>query len=284
MDKKIQSSGIDHNYCYKYLIILIKYENFNKAQIHFIAKVSDNNHFWVGADCRVLNPEPNYPNEVNSASDIITVTGDRGNRIPNKSWMLYLFEFFIDTTEKIPLELDLTCSFNNDGKFDAIFGGHNQYQFKKILPVVGHSYVREIIVNPTTRIINYQLTDLNTGGSESFELEENNIKDYPASIINNVKFEGSDHFTGLEWWNMAEDSPYPIRYDVMVSLLQYGKHDLSSSDPRRSTYHPYNSLEPDQDQNSKQYPILFQNSRVMKGCICYNVIPGNSSTGLQFSF
>jgi hypothetical protein len=244
--------------------------------------LAQNNHFWVGSDCRVLDPKPKYPDQVSSASDIITINEDMGNHIPDKSWMLYLFEFFIDRTKKIPLELDFTCAFNNDGKFDAIFGGHNQYQFKKVSPVVGHSYVREIIISPSTKIISYELTDLNTGQFESFELGQSNIKDYPSNILNEIKFEGSDHFTGVEWWNMLEDKPYPIRYRVMVSLLQYGHHD--SSDSQKITYHPYNSLMPDNDKNSKRYPISFQDSRVMKGCICYNVTTGDSNTGLTYSF
>jgi hypothetical protein len=68
--------------------------------------------------------------------------------------MLYLFEFFIDkrkNSKKIPLALNLTCSFNNDGKFDTIFGGHNEYQFKDVMPIASHSYVREIIAHGDSR-------------------------------------------------------------------------------------------------------------------------------------
>jgi hypothetical protein len=151
----------------------------------------------------VRDPQPKYPDQVSSASDIITITNDRGNNIPDKSWMLYLFEFFVDKKKMIPLELDLTCAFNNDGKFDAIFDGHNQYQFKEIIPTVGHSYVREIIINPLSQTIDYHLTDLNTGKSESFELGDANVKGFSSSFTN-IKFEGSNHFTGIEWWNMVK--------------------------------------------------------------------------------
>lgn len=60
-------------------------------------------------------------------------------------------QFFIDKRKRIPLELDLTRTFNNDGKFDAIFAGHNQYQFKDVTPIIGHSYVRETIADALAR-------------------------------------------------------------------------------------------------------------------------------------
>jgi hypothetical protein len=255
-------------------------------------KLEQSNHFWVGSDCGVLNPKPNYPDDVNSISDIITIGKDMGNKIPDKSWMLYLFEFFIGPKLKkhIPIELDLTCAFNNDGKFDAIFGGHNQYQFKNVFPTVGHSYVREIIANPIARKIVYDLTDMNTGVHESFELEEEKIKGideilkwFGLDTIEEIEFKGSGHFTGIEWWNLIEQNPYPIRYEVMISLLQYGI--LNRENPRQyASYYPYNSLVPDKDQNSKRYPISFENSRIMRGCICYNITYGDSGTGLTYSF
>lgn len=40
--------------------------------------------------------------------------------------MLYLLELF--NRQNIAVELNLIFSFNNDGKFDAIFNGVNQYQ------------------------------------------------------------------------------------------------------------------------------------------------------------
>jgi hypothetical protein len=253
--------------------------------------MAQSNHFWVSSDCKVLDPIPQYPSQVNSASDIITISRDIGNKIPDKSWMLYLFEFFIDRQRKepIPIELNLSCAFNNDGKFDAIFGGHNQYQFTQVFPVVGHSYIREIIVNDITRKVNYNLTDLNTGVQEQFELDQGNIKDigvireyFKFRDIKEIKFEGSGHFTGVEWWNLMQENPYPIRYQITVSLLQYGM--LNSSDSKRVTYYSYNSLTPDKDPNSKQYPISFQNSRVMRGCICYDITDGNSNTRLTYRF
>jgi hypothetical protein len=126
--------------------------------------------------------------------------------------------------------------------------------------------------------INYQLTDLNTRKFESFKLKQDNLKGFSSNIINDIKSEGSDHFTGVEWWNTVEEMPYPIRYEFMLSLLQYGLHD--SSDAQKITYHPYNSLVPDNDKNSKRYPVLFRDARVMKGCICYSIATGDSNAGL----
>jgi hypothetical protein len=87
-------------------------------------------HFWVGSLCGVINNDRRFvfPRGVIAVSDIITLIEDIGNQIPDKSWMLYLLEIF--NKQNIPAELNLICSFNNDGKFDAIFNGVNQYQFK----------------------------------------------------------------------------------------------------------------------------------------------------------
>ena len=86
------------------------------------------------------------------------------NQIPDKSWMLYVLEIF--NTQNIPVKLNLICSFNNDGKFDAIFNGVNQYQFKRITSVVGHSYLRQIVMNPQQQAISYLLEDRNTKQTE----------------------------------------------------------------------------------------------------------------------
>src|SRR5437868_9072083 len=113
------------------------------------------NHFWVGSLCRYgsnsiqygvsQSQQPTYPSNVVAASDILTILEDLGNHIPDKSWMIYLLEFF-DKATQAPVELDLICQFNNMDNFWAIFRGSNRYKFTKILPVVGHSYHREIIM------------------------------------------------------------------------------------------------------------------------------------------
>jgi hypothetical protein len=38
-------------------------------------------------------------------------------------------------------------SIDDQNYFEALFGGHNQYRFTKVLPEVGHSYMHEIIMN-----------------------------------------------------------------------------------------------------------------------------------------
>ena len=89
-------------------------------------------HFWVGSFCHVLyRSRAIFPSGVIAISDIITLIEDMDNQIPDKSWMLYLLEFF--NNQNIPSELNLVCSFNNDGKFDAIFNGVNQINLNRYL-------------------------------------------------------------------------------------------------------------------------------------------------------
>ena len=137
-----------------------------------------------------------------------------GNQIPDKSWMLYLLELF--NRQNIPAELNLICSFNNDGKFDAIFNGVNQYQFKQISPIVGHSYIRQIIMNSQKECISYLLEDRNTKQTERFDLQLNMGEEFSS-----FTFEAYSLFTGIEWWNKIGNFPYPIRYHVEISQLMY---------------------------------------------------------------
>jgi hypothetical protein len=53
-----------------------------------------------------------YPDNVNSIGDVITIVKDVGNQIPDYSWMLYLLEFYIDPNlnQPIPAELNLICT------------------------------------------------------------------------------------------------------------------------------------------------------------------------------
>jgi len=85
-------------------------------------------HFWIGSFCYVRDKGKFvFPQGVASISDVITLTADLGNKIPDKSWMLYLLEIF--NLQNIAVELNLICSFNDNGKFHAIFNGVNQYEF-----------------------------------------------------------------------------------------------------------------------------------------------------------
>lgn len=213
---------------------------------------------------------------------------DTNKKPPNNSWMLYLHEFFVDKSKQVPIELDLICEFDNDGVFTALFGGHNQHYFK-IPVIVGHSYIREIICDPVKHIVNYNITDLNSGITESHELNSNNIKEveiifstFNVHSINDIVFEGADYFSGIEWHNRINDEPFPIRYHSMNSLLQYSK--LESNESAYPIYQPYNELTPNKDKSGKQYPITFKNPRVIKGCICYNVKTGTTNKGLEFNF
>ena len=244
--------------------------------------MSEQNHFWSGSLCRVSDNTKKevFPDGTIGVSDVITLTSDLGNHIPDKSWMLYLFEFFIDKKRNVPLELDLICQFDNQNYFEAIFGGHNQYRFTEVLPEVGHPYKREILLNPDKLSITYELKDLNTGRNESFELRQDNVK-HPTIKIGEIGFQGSNHFTGIEWWNKMGTSPYPRRYQFEISFLQYQSQE--ASDGGKTEYRPYKSLSSDNDGQGKEYPISFQNPRVMDGCLCYNVDPGNSKHGLTYS-
>jgi hypothetical protein len=185
--------------------------------------------------------------------------------------MLYLLEIF--NRQNIPAELNLICSFNNDGKFDAIFNGVNQYQFKQISPVVGHSYIRQIIMNSQKHCISYLLEDQNTKQTERFDL--------PLNIGQEFVLEGQNHFTGIEWWNKIGNFPYPIRYHVEVSQLMCGLSD-NPSDSESIIYGPYNALIPNSEGSNIQYPVSFHNPRIESGCICYDVKSGNCRNGMKY--
>jgi hypothetical protein len=229
-------------------------------------------HFWVGSFCGVINNDRRFvfPREVIAVSDIITLIEDIGNKIPDKSWMLYLLEIF--NKQNIPAELNLICSFNNDGKFDAIFNGVNQYQFKHISPIIGHSYLRQIVMNSQKQSVSYLLEDRNTKQTERFDLYLNS-----GEFI----FGGQNHFTGIEWWNKMGNFPYPIRYHVEVSQLMYGMSD-NPSDSKSIIYRPYNILMANSEGSNLQYPISFHNTTIESGCICYDVKSGNCKSGMKF--
>jgi hypothetical protein len=237
-------------------------------------------HFWSGCLCYILSGKrTKFPEKVIAGSDVVLLTADLGNQIPDKSWMLYLFELFVDRKRNIPLELNIICQFDNQNYFEAIFGGYNQYRFRKVLPEVGRAYNRKIIVDPTDHAIYYHLSDLQSEEHESFQLHQGNIK-HPFIGLESITLEGSRQFSGMEWWNKVSTHPYPIRYQVQISLLKYAQGDSSSQ--TGITYLPYQIMVSDTDRQAEQYPISFVNPRTMDGCICYNVDPGSSSTGLTY--
>jgi hypothetical protein len=210
--------------------------------------------------------------------------------------MIYMLELFIDkdyvqgNRRGVPLELDLFCEFDNDNDFKAVFNGTNLYNFTKILPEIGNSYQREIILNASNRLIEYKLTDLKTGQSEFFKISADKmngrvteeVRQALIKVIKEVKFEPYDHFTGIEWWNIVGTVPFPIRYQTQFSMLRYAQYK-SSADLKEINYKPYTSLMPDTEVQANQYPISFQNPRAVDGCICYDVSSGATNTGMTYS-
>jgi hypothetical protein len=244
-------------------------------------------HFWVGSFCYcIFNGREYFPRETIAASDIVTLVNDLGNRISDKSWMLYLLEIF--NAQNATCELNLICQFDGQNYFEAIFQGRNQYRFKQVLPVLNHSYQRQIIMNQSDGIISYLLTDKMTNQSEIFNLSIANNKNNNNNHrkrFNRFDFAISNQFTGVEWWNKVGNVPYPIRFHVQVSQLLYGRKDAASEDASSILFSPYNALSSDSDRLAKQYPISFANSRVKEddGCICYDMSDGVCTNGIRFS-
>ena len=131
------------------------------------------NHFWLGSLC-LFQGRSQLPPGIASVGDTITILEDFGNRIPDKSWMLYLLELF-DRKGGVPVELNLICQFNDRDNFWAIFGGTNRHKFTSVLPVVGHTYLRQIIFRKESRRIEYVVTDKTAGKSENFLFEPDDI-------------------------------------------------------------------------------------------------------------
>src|ERR687891_1057647 len=125
-------------------------------------------HYWVGSHCLVTDSKkgipkkirPFFPLGVISIADRITIVKEMVNNIPDKSWMLYLLEIF--NMQDIALELNLICQFDGQDYFEAIFRGVNQYRFVQVLPIVGHTYNRQIFLDSKNQTIRYALTDKNT--------------------------------------------------------------------------------------------------------------------------
>ncbi len=219
-------------------------------------------HFWSGSYCYVQNNSKTFfPNQVTSISDVITIVSDLGNHIPVKSWMLYLLEAF--NSQQVPIELNLICSFNDNGKFHAIFGGVNRYEFK-VKPVVNHSYLRQIIMEPTKHRVRYHLNDITTDETDSFFLQIDDSS-FDFSIV--------QHFTGLEWHNRVGNTPYPVRFGVEISHLSYGIND-DPSDLLSLAYFPYNQLIKNQKGIAKEYPVSHHSYEIRNGYITYKIGSG----------
>ena len=229
-------------------------------------------HYWVGSFFRISDKKhgtPLFPAGVHAISVVIKIVADNGNQIPDKSWMLYLLEFF--NTQNIPVELNLICQFDNQDYFEAIFQGVNRYRFNKVLPLIGHSFMRMIVINKEKKQIRYTLYDQMTAQSEIF--------DFPLGM--NFDYIGANQFTGIEWWNKKGNFPYSIRYKVEVSQLMFGF--LDKGDAESITFVPHNSLIPNNDNSGTSYPITFQNVMLRDKCVCYSIESGNCINGMQYS-
>lgn len=237
-------------------------------------------HYWVGSHCLVTsndesNPEKTrsfFPLGVISAADRITIANKMVNNIPDKSWMLYLLEIF--NTQNIALELNLICQFDDQDYFEAIFQGVNQYRFVHVLPIIGHTYSRQIFLDSNRQTIRYALIDKNNGQSEIYDLSAKNLAGFD--------FHGSRQFTGLEWWNKVSNSPYPIRYEVQISQLLFGLNN-NSSDECSYTFYPYIALLPNDDGSRTSYPVSMKNLKIRDdGCLSYRITSGGCRTGIRY--
>jgi hypothetical protein len=195
------------------------------------------------------------------------------NNIPDKSWMLYLLEIF--NMQDIALELNLICQFDGQDYFEAIFRGVNQYRFSQVLPIIGHTYNRQIFLDSQKQTIRYVLTDKDNGQYEIYYLSVKNVVGF--------SFRGSRQFTGIEWWNKMKNSPFPIKYEVEISQLLFGLND-NSADEYSTTFYPYSALLPNADGSRTSYPVSMQNLKIKDdGCISYHVASGRCSSGMQYS-
>jgi hypothetical protein len=230
-------------------------------------------HYWVGSFCRAKESNRSelfFPIGVTATCDTIKLVRDMGSQIPDKSWMLYLLELF--NMQNLAMELNLICQFDNQNYFEAIFQGVNRYRFKEVLPNVGNSYMRIIMMDKENRQIKYILTDQSTKQSETYSL--------PLSTPN-FEYKGANQFTGIEWWNKMGYYPYPIRYQVEISQIMFGMRD--NSDPESVTFVPYNTMMPNKDEYNTKYPVSFQDMMLKDGCICYSIQSGSCNAGMRFN-
>ena len=237
-------------------------------------------HYWIGSHCLVIDSEKSNPKKLKSffplgvisVADRITIVNENMINIPDKSWMLYLLEIF--NTQDIALELNLICQFDGQDYFEAMFRGVNQYRFLHVLPVIGHTYNRQIFLDSQTQTVRYTLTDKDSGQYEIFGLSTENVAGF--------SFQGSRQFTGIEWWNKMRNSPYPIKYEVEISQLLFGLGD-NPADEYSTTFYPYNVLLPNDDGSRTSYPVSMRNLKIKDdGCISYVISSGRCSTGIRY--
>ena len=216
-------------------------------------------HYWYGCIDAPNSEYPSFVKKFTALTDKIKIVRDLGNQIPDKSWMLYLLEVF--NTQKIPVELNLICQFDSQNYFEAIFRGHNQYRFRKIIPEVGGIYKREIKFHEKDSKIEYHLQDLLSDSYEVFSLSV----DKRAFV-----YQFHQSFTGTEWWNRIENCPYPIRFEVTVSNLMYYYND-NPSDPDSLIFFPIGNIYENKYGTSRKYPVQLTHMNRIEDCICYSI-------------
>jgi hypothetical protein len=229
-------------------------------------------HYWIGS---INDPQAFYKNfydKFNILTDTLKIVLEFENKIPDKSWMLYLLEIF--NSQQIAVELNLICQFDNQNYFEAIFNGINRYRFIKVLPIVGNRYLRQINFQKSTKSIEYYVKDLENQIEENFILE----------IEPHFSFQFSTIFTGVEWWNKIDYRPYPIRYKIEISNLMYGFND-DATDNSSLLFFPIDSLFSNKDElfNHSLYPLSFRFNSMRNGCICYNIENGFCAQGLNYN-
>jgi hypothetical protein len=260
-------------------------------------KVDNLSHYWVGSLCRSyctpnVGQESNhilsFPPAVVGSSDIIRILEDLGNNIPDKSWMLYLLELFdsgilANNKNHTAIELNLICQFNDRDNFWAILGGVNRYKFNKVVPKIGHSYLREIILNRYDNSIEYCVSDLTDNNMmERFTLQLGTTEN------RSISFKCLDQFTGIEWWNKSERYPFPIRYKIEFSNLSYMQIESGLTNAHKNsiesrTLRPYDALVPNRDGYAKEYPVIFfRRSDVKDNSLAYIVTHGSCKIGLRY--
>jgi len=215
--------------------------------------------YWYGC---IDTPQNEYGKDVAKftiITDNLKIIKDNGNRIPDKSWMLYLLEIF--NIQHFAVELNLICQFDNQDYFEAIFKGHNQYRFAKVLPQIGHLYHRQINFLDNDSKLEFYLKDLNSNEDEKFSLRVNQEQ---------FAFQFHQSFTGVEWWNRISYSPYPIRYEIEISNLMYGYND-NLYDPTSQLYFPIGSIYENKDGTIHSYPAKLHEITRRNGCVCYLV-------------
>jgi hypothetical protein len=91
-----------------------------------------------------------------------------------------------------------------------------------------------------------------------------------------MSFQGLNQFTGIEWLNKKENSPFPIRYEIEFSNLRYAQESIKVApefDKEKNIEHvifkPYDALVPNKDGFAKEYPVSFDCANIKDGCICY---------------